>query len=94
MSSDRSNQIRTSRKFVEVPYEKRKELERRLEAEGGFAAAAGRELSAGYPRLIAETHKPAVVSVLDGWRSEVGEDEFGPELAELREALASDVGHE
>jgi hypothetical protein len=91
VTDDRSDRIRTSRKMISVPYEKRKELERRLEAEGGLAAQAARELSAGYPRLISDERKPSVVAVLDAWMAEVGEEEFGEELLALREALASDT---
>jgi hypothetical protein len=84
----KSDEIRTARKSVEVPFEKRQELARRLEGfEGGREAAE--ELRTR--RAFSENRKRLVLDVLNGWLREVGKDEFGEELIELRYALDRDV---
>jgi len=66
-----------------VPLAQRGELEERLE-------------QAGLPSVLPNLHqrddeararRGGVLRVLDAWRGEVGELEFGPDLEELRQAL-------
>ncbi len=85
-----SDYIQTSHEEVYVPWVKRRELRRRLEAAG--LTDAEQELRTR--RSFAESRKADVLHVLEVWRVQVGADEFGPELDNLRRELRRDVSDE
>lgn len=82
-----SDTIRLSVATVQVPWPKRQELMRRLEAAGHGNAAE--ELR--YRRAFTEAQKPRVYEVLNAWLQEVKVDEFGEELMDLRAKLQDDL---
>jgi hypothetical protein len=84
-----ADDIRTSRGSVSVPFERRQELVRRLEAFGEGGREAAEDLRAH--RVFAESRTPFVIEVLHSWATQ---EDIGDELRDLQTLLWDDEGRD
>jgi hypothetical protein len=87
----------TQRRVVDVPPERLTRFVQRLEGLDGEMLSGRQDVIAAIERdedpvVFTGIQKETALLVLDLWAQEEGEAMLGPELAELREALAEDLG--
>ena len=83
--------------MVDVPHERLARFVQRLEGLDGETLSGRQELISAIERaddsvVLTDLQKETAFLVLDLWAREEGEATLGPELGELREALAEDLG--
>jgi hypothetical protein len=87
-------EIRLAAKTVSLPWEKRTEIERRLEARAatgdGYAAHAVESLHAG--RVLTLGDKLQLYTAINEWLARTAVDQVGAEVMSLREELQRDLG--
>jgi hypothetical protein len=87
----------TARREIDVPHERLARFVQRLEGLDGETLSGRREVISAIekseePVALTGMEKETAWLVLDLWAQQEGADALGPELAELREALAEDLG--
>jgi hypothetical protein len=87
----------TARREIDVPHERLARFVQRLEGLDGETLSGRQEVilaieQSKEPVVLTEIEKETAWLVLDLWAQEEGTDALGPELAELRDALAEDLG--
>jgi hypothetical protein len=87
----------TEHRVVDVPHERLARFLQRLEGLNGETLSGREEVISAIERaedpvVLTDLQKETAFLVLDLWAQEEGEARLGPELGELREALADDLG--
>ena len=87
----------TERRVIDVPPERLTKFLQRLEGLDGEMVSGRQDVIStierdGDPVFLTGIQKETAFLILDLWAQEEGEATLGPELTELREALAEDLG--